>query len=525
LNMIDTPGHVDFSYEVSRSLAACDGALLVVDATQGVQAQTLANSYLAIEGDLVILPVINKVDLQSASVEAAKEQIETIIGLDAKEALAISAKTGVGVAELLEEVVARIPPPVGTKEAPLRALLFDSWFDSYRGVVILTRVFDGSIQKGEKIRLFAASKDYEVLELGLFSPEPTKVNRLGPGEVGYLVAGIKEISETRIGDTITLASDPTKEPLPGFQETLPMVFCGLYPADPAEHAGLKAALAKLRLNDASFLFEGENSQALGFGFRCGFLGLLHMEIIQERLEREFDLTLVTTAPSVRYQVETTKGEMQFVDNPSKLPSAQAVGRILEPIITATIITIAESLGPILKLAEERRGRQRELRYITESKVLLVYDLPLGEVVYDFHDKLKSISRGYASLDYEPAGYREAKLVKVDILVNGDPVDALSVICHGDSAYHKGRALLSKMKSLIPRQLFEVVLQAAIGSRVVARVTVKALRKNVIAKCYGGDVSRKRKLLEKQKAGKKRMKKLGKVEIPQEAFLAVLKVDE
>ncbi|MFN7971663.1 MAG: translation elongation factor 4 [Acidobacteriota bacterium] len=524
LNMIDTPGHVDFSYEVSRSLAACDGALLVVDATQGVEAQTLANSYLAVDGNLAIVPVINKIDLPSASIEGAREQIENIIGIDAHDALPMSAKSGEGVPEVLEAIVSRIPPPRGDASAPLKALLFDSWFDSYRGVVVLVRIFDGVLRKGMRLRLFAAEERYEALEIGVFRPKPEVVPELSPGQVGYLVAGIKRISDTKIGDTITEEGRPTAAALPGFREIKPMVFSGLYPADPADYEALKAALEKLRLNDASFLYEPETSNALGFGYRCGFLGLLHMEIIQERLEREFDLTLVTTAPSVRYQVFTTAGEMVSIDNPKKLPPTQSIARMEEPFICASILTDSDYVGAILKLAEERRGVQKGLEYLTPKKVLITYDLPLNEIVLDFYDKLKSASRGYASLDYQLAGYREADLVRVDILVNGESVDALSMICHRDGAAAKGRALLSKMKELIPRQLFEVILQAAIGAKIIARETVKPLRKNVLAKCYGGDITRKRKLLEKQKEGKKRMKKVGRVEIPQEAFLAVLKVE-
>ena len=524
LNLIDTPGHVDFSYEVSRSLAACDGALLVVDATQGVEAQTLANSYLASDIDLAIVPVINKVDLPSADADAVRDQIENIIGIDASAALSISAKSGLGVKEVLEAVIHQIPPPQGDADAPLKALLFDSWFDSYRGVVVLVRVFEGTLKRGTRLKFFAAEESYEALEIGILRPKPTPVDSLGPGEVGYLVAGIRRISESRIGDTITERDRPTSTPLPGFRETKPMVFCGLYPVDPTDYEPLKAALEKLRLNDASFLYEPETSNALGFGFRCGFLGLLHMEIVQERLEREFDLTLVTTAPSVRYRVLTTAGDTLEIDSPTKLPPAGSIAAVAEPFISAAILTDADYVGPILKLVEERRGTQKGLDYLTPKKVLIKYDLPLNEVVLDFYDRLKSSSRGYASLDYHLAGYRDADLVRVDILINGDSVDALSMICHRESSYVKGRSLLSKMKELIPRQMFEVVLQAAIGSKVIARETVKPLRKNVLAKCYGGDISRKRKLLEKQKEGKRRMKRVGRVEIPQEAFLAVLKVD-
>ena len=526
LNLIDTPGHVDFSYEVSRSLAACDGALLVVDASQGVEAQTLANSYLAVDADLAIVPVINKIDLPSADVDMVRSQIENIIGIDASDGLPISAKSGQGIVEVLEAVVQRIPPPQGDPAAPLRALLFDSWFDPYRGVVTLVRVVDGTLERGSQLRFFAAEKSYEAQEIGVFRPKPTPVESMGPGEVGYLISGIKRIAETRIGDTITTERAPASEPLPGFQEIKPMVFCGLYPADPADYENLKAALEKLRLNDSSFTYEPETSEALGFGYRCGFLGLLHMEIVQERLEREFDLTLVTTAPSVRYQVTPRDGgEVLVVDNPTKLPPSGGIDHVEEPVIDAQILTASEYVGSILKLVEERRGVQQSLEYLTPQKVLIRYRLPLAEIVLDFYDRLKSATRGYASLDYHFAGFEAADLVRVDVLVNGEPVDALCTITHRQAAYPKGRALLAKMKELIPRQMFEVILQAAIGSKVIARETVKALRKNVIAKCYGGDVSRKRKLLERQKEGKKRMKRVGRVEIPQEAFLAVLRVDE
>ena len=523
LNLIDTPGHVDFSYEVTRSLAACEGALLLVDASQGVEAQTLANAYLAVDNSLEIIPVINKIDLPSAQPEEARRQIEDIVGLDGSGAILASAKTGVGVPEILEAIVERLPPPSGSLEAPLKALIFDSWFDSYRGVVIVIRVIDGVIRPGMKIRLMATGQDYEVLQLGVFSPKATEVDELGVGEVGFLVANIKNVADAKIGDTITETARPTLEPFPGFKELKPMVFAGLYPVESHQYGELREALEKLRLNDASFFYEPETSAALGFGFRCGFLGLLHMEIVQERLEREYDMDLVTTAPGVLYRVTTTDGAVEEIDSPAKLPDAGRIKVIEEPVITAMILTPAEHVGGILQLCQDKRGVQKTIEYVSSDRVLITYELPFNEVVLDFYDKLKTISRGYASLDYHVTGYWPSPLVKLDILVNGDPVDALSIIVHRDMAYERGRALASKMRELIPRQMFEVAIQAAIGGRIIARESVKAMRKNVLAKCYGGDITRKRKLLEKQKEGKKRMKRVGKVDIPQEAFLAVLRM--
>jgi len=525
LNLIDTPGHVDFTYEVSRSLSACEGALLVVDASQGVEAQTLANTYLAIENDLELIPVLNKIDLPSAEPDRIKEQIETIIGLDTTHTVLASAKTGVGVEDILEEIIKDIPPPKGDARAPLKALIFDSWYDSYRGVIVLFRVIDGIVKKGTKIRFFNTGREHLVETIGVNRPRPTPINELGPGEVGFLTASIKTVADVQIGDTITDAANPATAPLPGFQEVKPMVFAGLYPIDSAQYEDLRDAMDKLRLNDASFFYEPESSTALGFGFRCGFLGLLHMEIIQERLEREFNLELITTAPGVRYRVTTTDGQVAEIDSPSKMPDTGRIVKIEEPYIEATILTNDEFLGGILPLLDEKRGEQKRFEYVTKDRVMLVYELPLNEIVLDFYDRLKSVSRGYASLDYHLSGYKESKLVKLDILVSGEPVDALSLILHTDTAAAKGRVLTAKMKELIQRQLFEVPIQAAIGNKVIARETVKAMGKNVIAKCYGGDISRKRKLLEKQKEGKKRMKKVGRVEIPQEAFLAVLKVNE
>ncbi len=525
LNLIDTPGHVDFSYEVSRSLSACEGALLVVDASQGVEAQTLANTYLAIENDLELVPVLNKIDLPSAEPERIKEQIETIIGLSTEHTVLASAKTGVGVEDILEELIKDIPPPKGDKNAPLKALIFDSWYDSYRGVIVLFRVMDGTIKKGQKIRFFNTGREYLVETVGVNRPKATPISELGPGEVGFLTASIKTVADVQIGDTITDSARPVSEPLPGFKEVKPMVFAGIYPTDSAQYEDLRDAMDKLRLNDASFFYEPESSTALGFGFRCGFLGLLHMEIIQERLEREFNLDLITTAPGVRYRVTTTDGIVHEIDSPSQMPNPARIQKIEEPYIDATILTNDAFLGGILPLLEEKRGVQRRFEYVTKDRVMLVYELPLNEIVLDFYDRLKSVSRGYASLDYHLSDYKESKLVKLDILVSGEPVDALSLILHTETAAAKGRLLTAKMKELIPRQLFEVPIQAAIGNKVIARETVKAMGKNVIAKCYGGDISRKRKLLEKQKEGKKRMKKVGRVEIPQEAFLAVLKVNE
>ena len=525
LNLIDTPGHVDFSYEVSRSLSACEGALLVVDASQGVEAQTLANTYLAIENDLELLPILNKIDLPSAEPERIKEQIENIIGLDASDAILASAKAGIGIEDILEQIVAKVPAPKGDRNAPLKALIFDSWYDSYRGVIVLFRVMEGTLRKGTKIRFMNTGRDYLVETIGVNRPRPTPIGELGPGEVGFITASIKTVADVQIGDTITEAGKPAADPLPGFQEVKPMVFAGLYPIDAAQYEDLRDAMDKLRLNDASFFYEPESSTALGFGFRCGFLGLLHMEIIQERLEREFDLELITTAPGVRYRVTTTDGAVAEIDSPSKMPDTGRIAKIEEPYIEATILTNDAYLGGILPLLDEKRGVQKKFEYVTDIRVMLVYHLPLNEIVLDFYDRLKSVSKGYASLDYHFLDYEQSKLVKLDVLVSGEPVDALSLILHQDTAAAKGKLLAAKMKELIPRQMFEVPIQAAIGTKVVARETVKAMGKNVTAKCYGGDISRKRKLLEKQKEGKKRMKKIGRVEIPQEAFLAVLKVSE
>ncbi|HVW77928.1 MAG TPA: translation elongation factor 4 [Alloacidobacterium sp.] len=525
LNLIDTPGHVDFSYEVSRSLASCEGALLVVDASQGVEAQTLANAYLAINHGLEIIPVINKIDLPSADIVRTQEMIEQAVGLDATDAIPVSAKTGLGVPDILEAIVHRLPAPSGDASAPLQALIFDSWFDAYRGVIVLARIVNGTLRKGAKIRLMSNGKVFDVESMGVLTPKPVEINELSAGEVGFFVATIKNVADTKIGDTVTEDNRPAAEPLPGFEDIKSMVFAGIYTVDSHEHTLLRDALEKLRLNDSSFFFEPESSAALGFGFRCGFLGLLHMEIIQERLEREFNLDLITTAPGVRYQITMTDGTQLEVDNPSRWPDPSEIEKIEEPIITATILTNEEYVGGILKLVEEKRGRQKNFEYVTPTRVMLTYELPLNEIVLDFYDRLKSVSRGYASLDYHLSGTWDSPMVKMDILVSGEPVDALSIIVHKDFAYERGKALVSKMRELIPRQQFEVAIQAAIGSKIVARETVSALRKNVLAKCYGGDISRKRKLLEKQKEGKKRMKRIGKVDIPQEAFLAVLKVGE
>ena len=523
LNLIDTPGHVDFSYEVTRSLAACEGALLLVDASQGVEAQTLANAYLAVENNLEIIPVINKIDLPGAEPEEARRQLTEIIGLDGDQALLASAKMGTGVPEILEAIVARLPPPAGDPAAPLKALIFDSWYDPYRGVVIVVRVIDGALRPGMKIRLMAEGQDYESLQVGIFTPKAIPVAELAVGEVGFLVANIKKISDAKIGDTVTETGRQAVEPFPGFKPLKPMVFAGFYPVEGHQYPELRDALEKLRLNDASFFYEPETSVALGFGFRCGFLGLLHMEIVQERLEREYDMDLVTTAPGVLYRVTTTDGTVREIDSPAKLPDAGLIKTIEEPVITAMVLTPAEHVGGILQLCQDKRGIQKTLEYLASDRVLITYELPFNEVVLDFYDKLKTISRGYASLDYHVTGYWPSPLVKLDILVNDDPVDALSIIVHRDMAYERGRALAAKMRELIPRQMFEVAIQAAIGGRIIARESVKAMRKNVLAKCYGGDISRKRKLLEKQKEGKKRMKQVGKVQIPQEAFLAVLKM--
>jgi GTP-binding protein LepA len=525
LNLIDTPGHVDFSYEVSRSLASCEGALLVVDASQGVEAQTLANAYLAIHNGLDIIPVINKIDLPSADVLRTQEMIESAVGLDATDAIPVSAKTGLGVPELLEAIVQRLPPPTGDIDAPLQALIFDSWFDAYRGVIVLARIVNGRMRKGMKIRLMSNGRVFDVEALGILTPKPVEIAELVAGEVGFFSATMKTVGDTKIGDTVTEDSRPCDKPLEGFEDIKPMVFAGIYTIDSHEHTLLRDALEKLRLNDSSFFFEPESSVALGFGFRCGFLGLLHMEIIQERLEREYNLDLITTAPGVRYVITLTDGSVKEVDNPSRWPDPSEIEKVEEPVILATILTNEEYVGGILKLVEEKRGRQVNFEYATPTRVKLIYELPLNEIVLDFYDRLKSVSRGYASLDYQLTGTWDSPMVKLDILVGGEPVDALSIIVHRDFAYDRGRALVSKMRELIPRQMFEVAIQAAIGAKVVARETVAALRKNVLAKCYGGDISRKRKLLEKQKEGKKRMKRIGKVDIPQEAFLAVLKVGE
>lgn len=523
LNLIDTPGHVDFTYEVSRSLAACEGALLVVDAVQGVEAQTVANVHLALDHHLSILPIINKIDLPSADPERVRKEIEEIIGLDASEAILASAKEGIGTEAILEGIVKHFPPPQGSPEKPLRALVFDSWFDPYHGAVVMIRVFDGVVKKGMRIRMMSSGEAFEVTRLGIFSPGPLEVSEMGAGEVGFLMAGIREIKETRIGDTIAAEEGSATEPLPGFKAMKPMVFSGLYPADAGQYQALREALEKLSLNDSSFTFEPESSQALGFGFRCGFLGLLHLDIVRERLEREFALSLITTAPTVVYRVLTHTGNILLIDNPVKLPAESDIRRIEEPVILAAIHLPQEAIGGVLKLCEEKRGIQKEIRYLGPSRAQLAYELPLNEIVVDFYDRLKSVSRGYASLDYELAGYRPSDLVKLDIRINGEAVDAMSMIIHRDKAYQRGRDLAQRMRQLIPRQLFEVAIQAAVGSRVIARENVKALRKNVTAKCYGGDITRKRKLLEKQKEGKKRMKQVGRVEIPQEAFLAALKV--
>jgi GTP-binding protein LepA len=525
LNLIDTPGHVDFSYEVTRSLAACEGAILLIDASQGVEAQTLANAYLAADNNLEIIPVINKIDLPGAQPDEVRRQIREIVGLDDKGAILASAKEGIGIREILEAVVQRLPPPTGNPNAPLKALIFDSWYDPYRGVVILTRVIDGEMRPGTKISLMQTGQEYQIEQLGVFSPKPVPVEALGVGEAGFIVANIKNVADAKIGDTITETGKPTLDPFPGFKELKPMVFAGLYPVEGSKYSELREALEKLRLNDASFFFEPETSAALGFGFRCGFLGLLHMEIVQERLEREFDQDLITTAPGVLYRVTTTDGVLQEIDSPAKLPDTSRIEKIEEPVITATILTPSEHVGGILELCQTKRGIQKGLDYVAKDRVLITYQLPFNEVVLDFYDRLKTISRGYASLDYHVTGYWESPLVKLDILVNTEPVDALSIIVHEDNAYVRGRLLAAKMRELIPRQMFEVAIQAAIGSRIVARETVRAMRKNVLAKCYGGDISRKRKLLEKQKEGKKRMKRVGRVEIPQEAFLAVLKVGD
>ncbi len=525
LNLIDTPGHVDFTYEVSRSLAACEGGLLVVDASQGVEAQTLANVYLALDNDLEVFPVLNKIDLPAAEPERVKEEIEEIIGIDAHDAVLASAKEGIGTHEILEEIVKKIPAPTGDAAAPLKALLFDSWYDQYQGVIILVRLFDGIMKKGDKIQLMSTNRSYEALKVGVFAPVMREVGELTAGEVGFVIAGIKDVADAKVGDTVTLTHRQCAAPLSGFKEVKPMVFSGLYPIDTSQYEQLRDALAKLKLNDSSFSYEPETSVALGFGFRCGFLGLLHMEIIQERLEREFNLDLITTAPTVVYRVHKTDGEMITIESANQLPEQQHVDFIEEPFILAHIHVPNEYVGGILALCEEKRGVQREIKYLTPTRVMIIYELPLNEIVLDFYDKLKSITKGYASLDYEHLDYRRSELIRMNIMINGEVVDALSLIIHRDKAYFRGRDLVSKMKELIPRQMFEVAIQAAIGNKIIARETVKAMRKDVLAKCYGGDITRKRKLLEKQKEGKKRMKNVGNVELPQEAFLAILKVDD
>jgi GTP-binding protein LepA len=522
LNLIDTPGHVDFSYEVSRALSACEGALLVVDASQGVEAQTVANAFLASRHNLTIVPVINKIDLPAARPDHVKEQIENVLAIPADEAQLISAKSGIGVDEVLEEIVRHVPPPKGSVENPLQALIFDSWFDSYRGAVVLVRVMEGRITKHMKIRLCASNEVYEVEDLGVLTPKPIVLDELSAGDVGFIIANIKRVADARVGDTVVEADRPAPA-LPGFEAIKPMVFAGMYPVNASDYEVLRDALGKLQLNDAAFFYEPENSVALGFGFRCGFLGLLHMEIVQERLEREFNIELITTAPSVQYRITNTAGEVVEVDNPTKFPPPGSIQKIEEPILTAMIITSEESVGGVLALCEEKRGVQKKFEYLSPTRIMLTYEMPLNEIVLDFYDRLKSVSRGYASLDYHLSGYHESDLVKLDVLVGGEPVDALTVICHRDQSYERGRDLVSRLRKLIPRQMFEVPIQAAIGSRVIARETISAIRKNVIAKCYGGDISRKRKLLEKQKEGKRRMKRVGRVDIPQEAFLAVLKV--
>ncbi|BFH67661.1 MAG: translation elongation factor 4 [Paenibacillus dendritiformis] len=525
LNLIDTPGHVDFTYEVSRSLAACEGALLVVDAAQGIEAQTLANVYLALDNNLEILPVINKIDLPSAEPERVKQEIEDVIGLDCSNAVLASAKAGIGIREILEQIVKEVPPPAGDPEEPLKALIFDSHYDPYKGVIVYVRVVNGSIRAGSKIKMMATNKTFEVIEVGAFKPRMTIIDELNVGDVGFVVAGIKNVGDTRVGDTITDAKRPTAEPLPGYRRINPMVFCGLYPIETSDYNDLREALEKLQLNDASLSFEPETSSALGFGFRCGFLGLLHMEIIQERIEREFNIPLITTAPSVIYHVTLTSGETLTIDNPSNYPDQSKLDYVEEPYVKATIIVPNDFVGAIMELCQGKRGEFVDMQYLDTTRVTITYQIPLSEIVYDFFDQLKSSTRGYASFDYELSGYRKSNLVKMDILLNNEQVDALSVIVHKDRAYHRGKLLCEKLRELIPRQMFEVPVQAAIGTKIIARETVKAMRKNVLAKCYGGDISRKRKLLEKQKEGKKRMKQVGSVEVPQEAFMAVLKIDD
>lgn len=525
LNLIDTPGHVDFSYEVSRALAACEGALLVIDATQGIEAQTLANVYLAMDHDLEIIPVINKIDLPSADVPLVEKEIEDVLGIDKNDCVLCSAKTGLGVDQVLEAVVKRVPPPKGDPAAPLQALIFDSKFDAYKGVMLYVRVVNGCLKKGMSIRLMATGKVYEVTEVGVFKPAMVNVPELGEGQVGFLAASIKTVKDARVGDTVTDNNRPAKEPLPGYRKATPMVYCGLYPVENSDYDNLRDALEKLQLNDASLTFEPETSTALGFGFRCGFLGLLHMDVIKERLEREYNLTLITTAPNVIYEVVKTNGDIEMVDNPSQFPNPTVIEHVEEPFVNATIIVPKDFVGPIMELSQEKRGEYQNMTYLDENRVMIHYALPLSEIIFDYFDRLKSVSRGYASLDYELSGYRASDMVKVDILLNGDPVDALSAIVHRDRAQYWGRALVEKLRKLIPRQLFEIPIQAAIGSKIIARENVSALRKDVLAKCYGGDITRKRKLLEKQKAGKKRMKQVGSVELPQEAFMAILKMDD
>lgn len=524
LNFIDTPGHVDFTYEVSRALAACEGALLVIDATQGIEAQTLANVYLALDNDLEIIPVINKIDLPSADLERVKHEIEDVIGIDASEAVLTSAKTGIGIEDVLEAIVAKIPAPEGDAQKPLKALVFDSKFDAYKGVVLYFRVIDGRVRKGMKIRMMATGAEFEVTEVGVFKPNPVIVDELDAGQVGFLAAAIKNVKDARVGDTITDASNPADEALPGYRKATPMVYCGLYPVENSDYDNLRDALEKLQLNDASLVFEPETSVALGFGFRCGFLGLLHMDVIKERLEREYNLALITTAPNVIYEVFRTNGDVELVDNPSNFPDPTVIDHVEEPYVNATIIVPKDYVGAVMELSQEKRGEYENMTYLDETRVMIHYALPLSEIIFDYFDRLKSATRGYASLDYELAGYRASDLVKVDILLNGDPVDALSAIVHREKATVRGRQLVEKLRSLIPRQMFEIPVQAAIGNKIIARENVRALRKDVLAKCYGGDISRKRKLLEKQKEGKKRMKQVGSVELPQEAFMAILKMD-
>ena len=524
LNFIDTPGHVDFTYEVSRALAACEGALLVIDATQGIEAQTLANVYLALDNDLEIIPVINKIDLPSADPERVKHEIEDVIGIDASEAVLTSAKTGIGIEDVLEAIVAKIPAPSGDAQKPLKALVFDSKFDAYKGVVLYFRVIDGRVRKGMKIRMMATGAEFEVTEVGVFKPNPVIVDELDAGQVGFLAAAIKNVKDARVGDTITDANNPADEALPGYRKATPMVYCGLYPVENSDYDNLRDALEKLQLNDASLVFEPETSVALGFGFRCGFLGLLHMDVIKERLEREYNLALITTAPNVIYEVFRTNGDVELVDNPSNFPDPTVIDHVEEPYVNATIIVPKDYVGAVMELSQEKRGEYENMTYLDETRVMIHYALPLSEIIFDYFDRLKSATRGYASLDYELAGYRASDLVKVDILLNGDPVDALSAIVHREKATVRGRQLVEKLRSLIPRQMFEIPVQAAIGNKIIARENVRALRKDVLAKCYGGDISRKRKLLEKQKEGKKRMKQVGSVELPQEAFMAILKMD-